>query len=553
MAVTVWTPDARRELAEACRDDWPRLMFDGFGIMVSTEQEDSYQRLGQPGPRKQGEFKNNWLSGGQRAGKTVFAFGCHADAALYKRGLDPTDRRYWRNYQYGTLAIAPTTELTLRLWAIGDEISKGSSPAQWDSKVRRSRGGAFIGKFTAGKADQWPIIRFSNGSRIDFRSSEGYAYRLEGGQWWFITWDEWASQPDREIKRVHKDVLYGRARDVDAKIMPMAWPKAATEHNLTAVIREIESGRDRDSQVIYLDAMKSPWTNPEALAVELRDKDEAEIKRTIRGLPAGGAAVEFKDWMVTNMVRPELAREQPPEEGFDYFSSWDLGLANDSTVGGTFRIPIVGGRRIVSPQFKARLVNVTELPGGPTLAPDTISYNIQREQAFYHSQTGIDATGMGGLMAVRQLRGMRPKPYEFKSRSQDRIWGNMRLAAITNGLDCLSWDRPPEPNGQPWGLLETPNIVELIDQLFNFDRDATEIADDWVWMLLIGLWYIRRFWVVGTSGARGPVDFDMRAAQSESVTRRRVGRPRTRLVTPNPIPGPAVAPSGVRFIKRRAS
>jgi hypothetical protein len=550
MAVTVWTPDKRVQLADACRDDWPRLMYDGFGIMVSQEQEEAYLRLGKPGPRTRGEHKVNWLSGGQRGGKTVFAFGCHADAALYKRGLDNTERRYWANYQYGTLAIAPTTELTLRLWSICDEIGKGSSPAQWSRKTRQSRGGAFIGKFTAGKQDQWPIVRFSNGSRIDFRSSEGYAYRLEGGQWWFITWDEWASQPDREIRRVLKDVLLGRARDWDSKIMPMAWPKDKTEHHLLAVIRDIESGRDRDSQVIYLDAAKAPWTNKKALDVELRTKNEAEISRTIKGIPAGGASLEFKRWMVDNMVKQDLPVSDPPDhEHYAYFSSWDLGLANDSTVGHTFRIPVIGGRRVVSPQFKARVVNTIELPGGPTLAPDTITFNITRESVFYRAEAAVDATGMGGLMAVRQLRDMTPKPYEFKSRSNDRIWGNMRLAAITNALDMLSWGRPEVDNGQPWGLIECPNIIELIDQLANFDRDATEIADDWAWSFMIGLWYIRRFWVVGQSGAAVPVDFDMRGAQSDAVIRQRPGRPRARLISPTP--GPAVAPSGRRFVYPR--
>lgn len=547
MTLQVRTPSAKRLLAEACRDDWPRLMYDGFGIMVSEEQEDAYNRLGQPGPRRRGEHKNNWLSGGQRGGKTVFAAGCHFDAGLYKRGLDNTERRYWTNYQYGTLAIAPTTELTLRLWTICDEISKGSSPAQWDSKARRSRGGAFIGLVKAGKQDQWPIVRFDNGSRIDFRSSEGYAYRLEGGQWWFITWDEWASQPDREIKPILTDVLMGRARDFDAKLMPMAWPKAATEHHLLRVIRGIEAHRDLDSQVIYLDAGLAPWTNAEALAVELRTKDDAQIKRTIKGIPAGGAAVEFKQWMVDNMVRPELPIAAPPDHAtYRYFTSWDLGLANDSTVGGTWGIPIVGGRPTVSPYFKARLVNVTELPGGPTLAPDTISLAIMREQAFYGGETAVDATGMGGVMAVRQLREMKPRPYEFKSRSNDRIWGNMRLAAITNGLDMLSWDHPDDPESlEPWGLLETPDVQDLTDQLFTFDRDNKEsdgIADDWVWMFLIGCWYIRRFWVVGQSGARAPVDFALNQPHDDGAARRR-GRTRTRLLQPTP--GPAVAPSGM--------
>jgi hypothetical protein len=556
----VWTPDKRRQLAELCRDDWPRLAYDGFGIMVSPEQEDAYHRLGQPGPRniEADEHKNNWLSGGQRGGKTVFAGLCHIDAALYKRGLDNTDPRYWRNYQYGTLAIAPTTELTLRLYAIMDAIAKGSNEAQWDTKARRSRGGAFIGKMVAGKADQWPIVRFDNGSRIDFRSSEGYAYRLEGGQWWFITWDEWASQPDREIRRVLVDVLYGRARDHDAKIMPMAWPKAKTEHHLLSVIRGIESGRDRDSQVIYLDASTAPWTNQAALEVELRDKTPAEIKRTIKGLPAGGAAIEFKEWMVDNAVIDTLPPVEPPLEGFGYFTGWDLGAANDDTIGTTFRIPIVNGRRMVTPQHKCRIVDTIELRGGETLSIDTITANIQREQGYYGSETAIDATGLGGVFAVRQLRNMVPKPYEFKSRAQDRIWGNMRLAAITNGLDMFTWARPEdppagiEPSGAPWGLVEMPRIQELIDQLFNFDRDATDVADDWVWSLLIGLWYIRRFWVLGESGAHWPVDFNLRQAQDGGQPmRRRAGRPRARLIAQGDPIGPAVAPKGIRYIKRR--
>ena len=547
--ITVWTPDKRRQLADACRDDWPRLMYDGFGIMVSPEQEDAYIRLGQPGPRRPdlGEHKNNWLSGGQRGGKTVFAFGCHADACLYKRGLDNTDRKYWNNYQYGTLAIAPTNELTLRLWSIGDEISKNSSPAQYDNRARRARGGAFLGKFSAGKAGDWPVIKFDNGARVDFRSAEGYAYRLEGGQWWFITWDEWASQPDREIKRVLVDVLYGRARDFDAKIMPMAWPKAATEHHLINVIRGIESGRDRDSQVIYLAADLAPWTNPEALAVELRDKDEATVSRTIKGVPAGGAALEFKKWMIDNMVNYSLPpSELPNHDDFAYFTSWDLGLAHDSTVGITWRIPVIGGRRAVTPEYRARIVDTVELPGGPSLSPDIITMSIARQSMFYRSETAVDATGLGGVMAVRQLRDLKPRAYEFKSRSNDRIWGNMRLAAITNALDCVTWGRQ-EGQDQPWGVVEMPHIIELVDQLFNFDRDAKDNADDWAWAFMIGLWYIRRLWVIGVAGAHYSVDFDVRAAQSAVVTTTRRGRQRATLLTP----GPAVAPSGIRYIQRR--
>lgn len=554
MSIEVRRVDQLNKLAEDCADDWPRLMFDGFGIMVSEEQAEARLRLGRPGPRLQGELKENWLSGGQRAGKTVFAFGMHAEAALYKVGLDNTSRMFWNNYQYATLAIAPTDALTLRLWQIGDEISKGAHESQWDGKARQHRGGAFIRKLKVGTDPKGNgLWKWSNGSRTDFRSSEGGATRLEGGQWWWITWDEWASQPDYEIRKIRVDILPGRSRDHDAKIMAMAWPKEKTEHHLIAVIREIEAGRDRNSQVIYLSARKAYFTNFTALQTELEGKSPAEIKRTIDGEPAGGAAIEFKRHVVDNMVVMTLAKQDLPDpENFAYLDSWDLGMGVDSTVGFTWRIPIVGGRRVVSPEWKARLVNRVELPGSETRDIDDITTAIRMNQYLYRSQTAVDATGMGGLMAVRQLRNMNPRPNEFKSRSNDRIWGNMRLAAITNGLDCVSWGRPEDDELAkivPWGLVEMPYFIETLDQLANFDRDAPkDVSDDEVWAFLIGLWYIRRWWAIGEPGVHTQRGFDPRKpAETELVIRRRGQREqrRTRLVQGFS----GVAPSGIRYIQ----
>lgn len=548
--------NATAALAEACANDWPRLMYDGFGIMVSDEQEEAYRRLGQPGPRAEGEFKYNWLSGGQRAGKTVFAFGCHADAALYKRGVDNTNRRYWNNYQYPTLALAPSDALTLRLWQIGSEVSKGAHESQFDARVRRARGGAFIGKLKAGTDPKGNgLWRWSNGSRTEFRSSEARATRLEGGQWFFLTWDEWASQPDREIPFILRSILLGRSRDHDAKIMPMAWPKPETERHLIAVIREIEAGRDRNSQVIYLDAEKAYFTNQKALAIELETKDAAEIKRTIKGEPAGGASIEFKRHVIDNMVRMDLPKQEIPDhENYGYLDSWDLGMGSDATVGLTWRIPIVASRRIVTPEWKARVVNRIELPGSDTRDIDDITTAIRMNQILYRSQVAVDATGMGGLMAVRQLRSMNPRPYSFTSRANDRLWGNMRLAAITNGLDCTSWGHPEDDESAalvPWGLVEMPYLIETIDQLGNFDRDAKDHRpDDEVWAFLIGLWYIRRWWAVGDPGVHVQRGFDVRSpAQADVIIKRRAQRgvSRTRLVQGFS----AVAPSGVRLIKPR--
>lgn len=554
-------PFARRapsplvKLIDACRDDFAKLCFDGFGIMLSDDQQEAHAKIGHAGPRAKGEFKSNWLSGGARSGKTVVAFLMHADANLYKRGVDRTDGTFWRNYDYGTLHIAPTDELALRMWAIGDTIQKGANDAQLDRRSRRSRGGALLGKFQMGKSGRWGIARFATGGHIDFRSSEGRAFRLEGGQWWFGTWDEWASQPDREIAFVHKEVLLARLRDHDGKLMPMAWPKPETEHHLIEVMRNVEEGKDLDSQVVFLDAETAHFTNMKALEVERRQKDKASWMRTVKGRPAGGGAKEFKPHMLDNMWNRSLALRTPPESGYAYLSTWDIGLANDDTVGHTFRIPIVNGRRIVSPDYKARVVNTTHLPGGDTLTPDTITFEIAREQAYYRSQSALDATSMGGMMAFRQVKELDPRPHGFSSRSNDRVWGNMRLAAITNGLDCLEWGRSEIPDDtRPWGLVESPFITRLNDQMLWFDRDDPSKADDWVWSFLIGLWFIRRWWAVGEPGRRvahEPQPFDPRlstAVVAGGIIRRRRRGHLVSAEVPAQPPGQVFIRNGKRFV-----
>lgn len=551
MSITIWTPDKVQREAEKCATDFGRFAFNGFGIMLSDEQLQARQELGRPGPRESPmDPRFYWVSGGQRSGKTVFGFLAHAEAVFYKVGVDVTDRIYWKNYQYKTLNIAPSDELSMRLWATADAIQKGVGESQWDRRARRARGGAFLPYFKADTQKRWGIIRFNNGGWVDFRSSEGKAKRLEGTFWRFFTWDEWASQPDGEIRFVLDDVLQGRARDTDAKIMPMAWPKAETERHLIAIERALETGvgrHARDSRVIYISAENAHFTNRAALAVERENKDDARWKRTVLGRTAGGAAVEFTVELTQNMVNHALPLAAPREDGYRYFSSWDLGLGGDSTAGLTWRIPIVDGRPIVTTLHKARIVHESYLEGGEDLTLDRITFEIIREQQAYGSLSAVDATGMGGLGAVRALRNMKPSPLAFKSRSQDRIHGNMRLAAITNGLDLVSWGKPSDEvmamhkeagtEPPPWGVIEMPRLVEVLDELANFDRDAkTEVADDRVWAFLIGAWYIRRYWVqLGGTPAHVAQPFDPRPQG------RKPPRVITRVV-------PAVD-NGIRYVK----
>lgn len=536
MTFQIRVPDPLTDLAERAEDDFELFAFEGFGIKLSSEQLEARIAIGRPGPRERAvDPRFYWLSGAQRAGKTILLFLLHAEANLYKIGLDRHDREYWEGYQYKTLNIAPSDELCTRLWAVGDEIQKNVSAAQWNPQRRSRRRGKFLHLMVATTEKRWPIFRFANKSWIDFRSSEGGAKRLEGTFWRFFTWDEWASQPDREIDRVLDDVLQGRARDTDAKIVPAAWPKAETERHLIAVERALETGIGRhahDSKVIYMSAENAHFTNRRALAVERSTKDEATYRRTVLGRTGGGAAVEFKLDVIQNMVRPAMSQFQMREDGYGYLTTADLGLGHDSTVIGTWRIPRINGRLMITPQYRARLVHGQELKGSEDLTIDRVTFEIAREKQAYNSVTAVDATGMGGLAAVRQLKDLSPPPLAFKSSGNHRIYGNMRLAAITNGLDLVSWGRPSpeiEKMGRdagllpiPWGLIEIPRIPELVDQLANFDRDANDkgIPDDWVWMLLIAAWYMRRFWVVEGTIAHQVRSFDVRG----KMPVRRLGR-----------------------------
>jgi hypothetical protein len=523
MDALTYTPNPIRLVAERVADDFAAFCYDGFGVWLSDEQLAAHDGMRGFGPRVHpDEAKFHFVSGGTRGGKTVLLALGHADTCMYKRGVDGTDHTFWANYLYKTLSCAPTTELSLKLWQVMNELSKGANDAQYDRKARRARGGAFLHLLAAGTANQWPIVRYENGARTDFRSTEGWAYRLEGDQWWLFTWDEWASQPDREIDFVLTDVLQSRSRDHDAKIIPAAWPKEATEHHLIKQIRRVEQGAT-DTAIHYISSEAAYFTNQTALATEKARKSKASYLRTVLGRPAGGSGIEFKLDVVEHATNSALPPSALPTEQdwieHRFLSAWDLGLAHDSTVGLTFRVPKIG----VTTRSKARIVNSTEIVGSETQTLDSIAFAIHREQMLYRGQSAIDASGLGGIAAVRQLRDLRPGPLSFVARSNDRIWGNMRLAAITNGLDMLTWGRPENPDEDdavPWGLIEMPYLTKLIDQLANFDRDAKNVPDDWVWSFLIGLWYIRRYWVVGKPPHRA-VPFDPRPTRRRAVPMRR--------------------------------
>lgn len=512
------------QIAERTRDDFPAFAFDGFGVMLSDGQLTADEEMGALGPRTNGrQPKIHFLSGGQRGGKTVFLGLKHADACLFKRGVDNTDRRFWANYMYKTLALSPSMELVLKLYVVMDELSKGASDAQWDRRARRSRGGRFLKLLRAGRqsvgGQSWPTVFYEYGSVTDFRTAEGRATRLEGGQWWGVTYDEWATQPAHEIPYVLNEVLMGRTRDHDAKIWPAAWPKGETEHHLIKVEREIETGgSDIRKAITYLSAETAHFTNQTALATEKSMKDDSQWKRTVLGRPGGGASVEFKLDVVENMVREHLpAVSLPdidlPEGSYRYFTSWDLGLAHDETVGIAWAIPRAG----VTTETKARIKQLKILPSGELQTIDRISVEVRAMQLLYggKADVAVDATGMGGLMAARQMQTMlKPPAIEFKSSAHHRIYGNLRLAAITNALEMLSWNRDKDHPENPWGLVECPDLPELTDQMGYFDRDAKQQDDDRVWAFIIGCWYIRRYWVVAEALHRQAA-FDARIIRRE--------------------------------------
>jgi hypothetical protein len=553
------TDEQIARVAERVRSDFGKFAFEGFGIKLSDEQLRVREVIGTPGIRQLNEAKYTMLSGGTRSGKTVLGFLMHAEACLYKHGVDRTDGDYWFNYDYGTLAGAPSDELALRMHAIGDAIQKKASPAQWDERKRTARDGAFLSLYRMGKQTtggiSFGVARFTNGAHIDFRTFEGGAYRLEGGQWWFFTWDEWASQPDAQIHQIKTNVLTSRARDHDAKIVMMAWPKPETEHHLLEAERGVELGQKDwfSHQIVYLSAESAFFTNRKALAVEKQTKTRAEYMRTVLGRPAGGAMVEFKEHMLARMFRGDIPEREPRLDGYAYITTADLGLGHDSTVCLTGRIPIVNGKPVVAvaphpdPWFKLRIVNGWEMPGSETRTLDQIAFEFIRETQAYSSRVAaVDATSMGGLMAFRALREvMRPAPLAFVAKAQDRIHGNIRLAAITNGLDFLTWGRSDERSESgdhyEWGLVEAPRaLTKLHDQMANFDRDAKErdgIHDDWVWALLIMLWYVKRYFLA-TGQVHRPIEFDVRRT-----------RPQPRVIRMR-----RVAPSvdgGVRLIQPR--
>jgi hypothetical protein len=456
---------------QACADDWPRLFaemedtFDvarqrdrprgvdastpNFGIMGPVQRRADrglQRRSASPGPRGRGEFEVQLAVGRPARRQDRDRRRDARRRGLYKRGVDNTDRCTGRTTSTGRwrsprrrpdpAAVADRRRgqqglprRAVRHEGAGDRAAARSSAASPPARIPRATGSG----------------RFSNGARTDFRSSEGGAYRLEGGQWWWITWDEWASQPDREIHTIKSDVLLGRARDHDAKIMPMAWPKPETEHHLIA--SSATSRRARPEQ-------QGRLPRRDNARGRTRTRSRSSSRRRARPRSSGRSRAARRRRRRSSSSRD--GRRQPRQQEPAAAGAPDRGglrllleLGPRPRQRRDGRLRRSGSRSSAASGSSAPVQGPDRqpdgLPGSDTRDLDDITMAISAQQALYHSHGAVDATGMGGLMAVRQLRDLQPAALEFKSRSNDRIHGNMRLAAITNALDCVSWGRPEDP------------------------------------------------------------------------------------------------------------
>ena len=432
------------------KQDFARWAFNGLGILYHPKQIELAQAII---AREAKYYDLDWAN---RAGKTTIVMGVHMHQLWYKLWLGTSTYDEWVKADYATLHTAPLNELAGRAHFAVSEITKGVSPAQRDLETGLFRPAPLASLYAAVKerditgADHM-VVKCATGAKIDFRSTEGKATRVEGGAWWLFSWDEWpATEGDPEEIRTVMLRLENRAADNDAPIILTGTRTPETEHIAKEFAEKVDDPEDVDWWGNHAARSENPAHNKAALARAMRTMDPEDLARTVLGIEGGVKNRLIPTFLVSNLFDSALPRFTAPVPGdgygkqevvspWVYLHLWDLAIAAAENVGITLRLP---SNWLVSAATPAIGVKLTIIPGSRTLTSAEIIHTIEETFLPYGGRIVCDTTDAHGINIYRELRkaGYPVEDFTFNERVGGRI--KSRSSAIRGpDLSMIRKDR----------------------------------------------------------------------------------------------------------------
>jgi len=477
-----------------------------------------------------------------RTGKTTGLDIGHGWMNWYKWRYTAAEFDDWFAYRYKTLHSAPLGELAGKAVELWEELLAGSAMQQRDPLNQRQRP-ALLAPFFAVTKDvdatgvDRPAVHCANGAKIDFRSTQGKAARLESDSWWFIDWDEFPRQlPPEDITDIFDQTMLARSSDFMAPIVLSGTATIASEH----IYQELEELSEANpSDWNFTQAARSTNYSQSAESIDRQrrlsiNKDVAA--RSLDGSLGGGASSLFPPFLLANAFTNELPEvTKPPTDGKaweafarlrTFFTTLDHALAHDDNVLITVDSP--WPPLTISPTNPIVGNHMEIIRSSRTLTGDELHAYASRETRGYRSRALIiDGTGPGGLHVFRKARADGLPAVNCNLQGREVKWVTNKEAGLQGLQRLLSWGLPvdategfinewPRPEG-PFGLLRFPNTgpwLKLRRQLAVLRRADEAQRQDAAMALVQLAWYLWK--LVGHAAAPRTQPFNIVAG-----TRRR--------------------------------
>lgn len=471
-------PVGSREWLDAAREDVHLFALEGLGIDLHAAQTEVAQAI------VEGDAQFYLLTWANRAGKTTIVGVIHMWFLFFKRGLerakpgDPEAHRAWLATEYRTLHTAPLNELAGRAYSAWNEITKGTSVAQRDPVTKERRPAPLAAAFTLTKerneagADKMFLRCIVSGAVCDFRSTEGKATRLEGGTWYFISWDEWPQQENTDdIRTVLEVRLLNRASDFDAKILLTGTLTDRTEHIASDWLARCEDPDDPDWWGNHAQRSMNPSASTRALDLAARNMDPEDYARTVMGTMGGVRGRLFPSFMLDPVFRDrDLPRFQPPAEGdgafldekrgrfrarpdgvaspWTYLHLWDVAIAEADNVGTVWRVPADWRFSVEKPIVDVKQVII---PGSRTLTSAEIIHTMEETYLPYGGLIVVDTTDAHGKNIHRELRraGYPVEEFTFNERDSHKVIRKDAAIKLLRDLLCDGMVFELDSKGEP--------------------------------------------------------------------------------------------------------
>jgi len=360
-------------------------------------------------------------------------------------------QHYLDNEKYKTLNVAITQELSeLVLERIVSLIKNSVILGDWFCDLNKN-----IVKHP------YPQIRYNNGASTEFKTTKRKGESIEGKEYGYISADEIALE--RHLDFIREKILLPCTRKwIDSQLDFYATPKG-----FNAYYRIKQDIKRKGGYVRGGSSYENPYIDHKLFDYLCSSWSENKINQIIKGKFIDTAEMMFAS-RVDKLFNNDLDLTNGIETGAKYTEGWDLargrrGSISDMTVGfrllkqedfyqlvkrWSFQLPWTEKGR---ENFNNEVENVNKQ------AKSSIESEIRGAHYASNSNVFMDSTGVGDTLW--EMCSDIARPVDFRGGNKDVILDHLQAV-----IDC--------------GLLKSPYIVELADEMTTYQRADTNLDTD---------------------------------------------------------------------------